>query len=167
VLSKPDVDYLKHVSIFAALSDEVISHIGSHARRLEISGGQVLFAEDELAKEMVVVLSGRLEVFKRGRNGVEARIAILGPGDVIGEMSLVDIQPRSAAVRALEASSLVSFSHADIAGVYREHPQSYTLLVLNIAREISIRLRRMDAMLANITTEIGEVTSASADRGMR
>ena len=162
-----ELAYLKEVSVFAALSDEVLTLIGQCAKRVEIEAGKVLFAEGDLANEMVVVLKGGLEVYKRGRNGLEARIAVLGPGDVVGEMSLVDIQPRSADVRAVEATSVVTVSHADIANVYREDPQSYTLMVLNIAREISIRLRRMDNMLANVTTELSDVTGTRIDRGVR
>lgn len=164
MLNSDDVEYLRGLSIFAALSDAVLAKIGSHARRRSIERGAVLFDEGTPASEMVVVLEGQLEVVKRGRNGKEARLAVLGPGDVVGEMSLVDIQPRAASVRAADDTSFVSLSHADIAGVYREDPQSYTLLVLNIAREISIRLRRMDTMLANIATEIEAVTSGSAPR---
>ncbi|RMH43968.1 MAG: cyclic nucleotide-binding domain-containing protein [Deltaproteobacteria bacterium] len=164
MLGPEEVAFLKKVSVFAALRDEVLASFGHVAQRCEVAAGEVVFAEGEPAKEMIVVLSGRLEVVKRSRSGAEARIAVLGPGDVVGEMSLVDIQPRSAAVRATEPAVVASFRHADIANVYREDPQSYTLLVLNIAREISIRLRRMDAMLANILAEIDEVTGQHRPR---
>ncbi len=167
MLSNDELAYLKEVSVFAALSDDVLKLIGKCAKRVEIEAGNVLFAEGDLAKEMVVVLEGCLEVYKRGRNGLEARIAVLGPGDVVGEMSLVDIQPRSAEVRAAEATAFVSVSHVDIAKVYREDPESYTLMVLNIAREISIRLRRMDDLLANVTTELCDVTGTRLDRGVK
>ena len=167
MLSENDLAYLKKVSVFAALSDGVLKLIGKCAKRVEIEAGKVLFAEGDLANEMVVVLEGCLGVYKSGRNGLEARIAVLGPGDVVGEMSLVDIQPRSAEVRAVEATSFVTVSHADIANVYREDPESYTLMVLNIAREISIRLRRMDDMLANVTTELSDVTGTPLNRGMK
>ncbi len=164
MLSDNDLAYLKDVSLFAALSDSVVAQIGKHATQREFAAGEVVFEEGTPAKEMIIVIAGKLEVFKTGRNGREARIAMLGPGDVVGEMSLVDIQPRSAAVRVIDPASVVVLSHADIASVYREDPQSYTLLVLNIAREISIRLRRMDQMLANITTEIAEVTGTHVSR---
>jgi CRP-like cAMP-binding protein len=167
VLNKPDLDYLKQVSIFAALEEDALKLIGECAVRVEVEANKLLFREGELAREMVIVLSGKLEVFKTGRNDREARIAVLGPGDVVGEMSLVDIQPRSAGVRAMENATIATFSHGDIAKVYREDPQAYTLLVLNIAREISIRLRRMDNMLANLITEIADVTSTRLLRGVK
>jgi len=163
-LGPGDLERLAGISLFAALSEHTVRRIGLVARRVEVAADRVVFEEGTPAKEMTVVLDGRLEVVKRGRNGNDARLALLGPGAVVGEMSLVDIQPRSAAVRTLAPSVLVMFSHGDIASVYREDPQSYTLLVLNIAREILIRLRRMDGMLANLITEIGEVTDTPQRR---
>jgi CRP/FNR family transcriptional regulator, cyclic AMP receptor protein len=164
VLSKEDMDFLRGLSVFAGLREPVLGSIGEQARRLDLAPGQVLFEEGEPAKEMVVVLAGTLEVVKRADSGVESRIAHLGPGDVVGEMALVDIQPRSAAVRSVGQAAVVVLSAADLAGVYREDKQSYTLLVMNIAREISIRLRRLDAALANIMAEIGEATRPLHDR---
>jgi CRP-like cAMP-binding protein len=158
MLTKSDVEFLGGLSIFAGLQDEVMQRIAAAARRVDLAPGQVLFEEGEPAKEMVVVLAGRLDVVKRGRSGGEAFIASIGPGHVAGEMSLIDIQPRSAAVRAVEPTSIMVLSHGDIARVYREDPHAFTLLVLNISREISLRLRRVDAMLANIMLEIRDAT---------
>jgi CRP-like cAMP-binding protein len=164
VLAPVDIEFLKQVSLFAALGDPMMSRFCEHGERVDIAAGELLFEEGKPAKEVVVVIEGSLEVVKKGRNGREARVATLGRGDVVGEMSLVDIQPRSGTVRALENTTVVIFSHGDIAQVYRDDPPSYTLLLLNIAREISIRLRRMDTMLANITTEIAEVTGRHFER---
>jgi hypothetical protein len=55
-------------------------------------------------------------------------------------------------------------SHRDIANIYREDQKSYTLLLLNIAREISLRLRRLDSLVANLMCEIDAVTSVQLDR---
>jgi CRP/FNR family transcriptional regulator, cyclic AMP receptor protein len=164
VLSNQDLDYLRGLSIFAGLRDEVIARIGENARRLDITEDQILFREGEPAKEMVVVLDGFLDIVKRSDAGVEVCIARLGPGHVAGEMSLFDIQPRSADVWGRAPASVVMLAHAELAAIYREDKESYTLLVLNIAREISIRLRRLDAALANITGQIHAVTRAVGDR---
>jgi CRP-like cAMP-binding protein len=164
VLTSEDRKFLGELSVFAGLRGDVMETLGNLGRRLDLTDHQVLFDEGEPANEMLVVLSGRLEVFKRSQNGSEVCIATLGPGDVAGEMSLIDIQPRSAGVRAVGAASVVVLSHGDIATIYREDKPSYTLLVLNIAREISLRLRRLDATLANIMSEIQSVTTSHASR---
>ena len=158
MLSESDLEFMSKVPIFAALSPEAMQRIAVLARRMVLDKAGAIFHEGEPAKEMVVVLEGDLEVRKKGRSGAEAVIATLHPGDVAGEMSLIDIQPRSAAVRAVEPTSIMVLSHGDIARVYREDPHAFTLLVLNISREISLRLRRVDAMLANIMLEIRDAT---------
>ena len=65
-------------------------------------------------------------------------------------MSLIDIQPRSATVRALRPSVLYVLDQAAIARLYHTDPEVYLMLVLNIAREISRRLRRADQVLVDM-----------------
>lgn len=157
MLSQADIDFISKVPIFSAVPPEAMTRIAALARKVELDGAAAIFSEGEPAKEMVVVLRGELEVRKRGRSGQEAVIARLRAGDVAGEMSLIDIQPRSAGVRAIGPAALVVISHNDLGALYREDPASYTILVLNIAREISRRLRRVDLLLADILIDIQEV----------
>lgn len=157
MVNAADLAFLRGLSLFAGLKDEVTEGIGRLARRIELDDGQMVFHEGEPAKEMLVVRDGQLDVVKSAAGGGEACIARLGAGDVVGEMALIDIQPRSAAVRARGRAVVIALDAADLASVYREDKQAYTLLVLNIAREISLRLRRLDATLANILVELSSV----------
>lgn len=157
MVTQVDIEFLQKVAIFAAVPPTAMTRIGQLARKVELDGAADIFKEGEPAKEMVVVLRGHLEVRKKGRGGQEAVIAHLKPGDVAGEMSLIDIQPRSAAVRSTGPAALIVLAHSDLATLYREDPAAYTILVLNIAREISRRLRRVDLLLADILIDIQEV----------
>jgi CRP-like cAMP-binding protein len=163
MLSQAEIEFLGRVPLFAALSASAMERLGKMAKRVDIDGAAMIFQEGEPAKELVVVLRGELEVRKRGNSGGDARIATLRPGDVAGEMSLIDIQPRSAGVRAIGAATLVTLSHGDLATLHREDPASYTLLVMNIAREISRRLRRVDALLANLMIDVQDVWRTTMD----
>jgi CRP-like cAMP-binding protein len=98
---------------------------------------------------MFIVREGELEICKRGRNGAEFCLATLQRGDCVGEMALIDIQPRSATVRALSPATLCVLDQQEIARLYQTDLEIYTLLVLNIAREISRRLRRADQVLVD------------------
>lgn len=149
MLSAEDIDFISKVPLFSALSSEILARVGALARKVEFDAACPIFNEGEPAKEMFVVLRGELEVKKRGRSGQEVAIAYLRPGDVAGEMSLIDIQPRSAGVRATGPAALAVLTHGDLATIYEEDPGAYTILVLNIAREISRRLRRVDLLLAD------------------
>jgi len=82
------------------------------------------------------------------------RVAILGPSDCFGEMSMIDMQARSASVRALAPSRLLKVTSEDMDGLYRSDLKSYTLIVLNIARDLSRRLRVTDGILADFTANV-------------
>lgn len=163
MLDESIVQFISELSVFAGIEANVLELVGRLATRVECEDGEIVFREGAPAKEMVVVVSGRLDVFKKGAAGREACIASLGPGDVAGEMSLIDIQPRSAEVRAVGDTSLVVLTHGDIGSVYKEDPEAYLLLVRNIAREISLRLRRLDETLATLILEIGKATAPDSE----
>ena len=95
-----------------------------------------------------------MEVSKRSRRGREMRVAILGPTDCFGEMSMIDLQARSASVRALAPSRLVRIRSEDMDALYRYDLKSYALIVLNIARHLSRRLRVTDGILADFTANV-------------
>jgi CRP-like cAMP-binding protein len=118
--------------------------------------GEVVFREGDDANAMYVVVGGEMEVLKKSKRGTEARVALLGPGDWFGEMSIVDIQPRSATVRALAPSRLLRVSAADLDALYRYDLRSYSLIVLNLARELSRRLRVADGILADLISNVLE-----------
>jgi CRP/FNR family cyclic AMP-dependent transcriptional regulator len=82
------------------------------------------------------------------------RVAILGPNDGFGEMSMIDMQARSATVRALSPSRLLKLTSEDMDALYRSDLKSYTLIVLNIARDLSRRLRVTDGILADFTANV-------------
>jgi CRP-like cAMP-binding protein len=105
--------------------------------------------EGDLSTQMFVVVAGELEVIKRGESGGDVRVAVLGPGDWFGEMSIIDVQPRSASVRAVAPTLVVSVTpeHVDTL-LYRRDMKDYALFVMNIARELSRRLRVADGILA-------------------
>jgi CRP/FNR family transcriptional regulator, cyclic AMP receptor protein len=145
-----DPEFLAQVPIFGGLPQEVLAEMIEVASLRRFEAGVELIAEGDLAKTVFVVCQGELEIRKRGKAGSEFRLAVLKRGDCVGEMSLIDIQPRSASVWTLGPAMLLSLDHAYSAGLYRTHPEAYTLLVMNIAREISRRLRHADEILADM-----------------
>jgi CRP/FNR family cyclic AMP-dependent transcriptional regulator len=145
---------LRDVALFGALSEEVLEHIASTLHVVTFDAGQLVFREGDVARELYVVLDGELEVTKRTRLGRDLRVAMLGPSDVVGEMSVIDLQPRSASVRALAPSRMLRVTSDDMASLYRYDLKAYTLIVLNIARDLSRRLRVTDGLLADITANV-------------
>src|SRR6185295_5282062 len=116
--------------------------------------GDAIFREGDAAREMYVVLDGEVEVLKKSRRGRDMRVAILGPSDCFGEMSLIDVQPRSATVRVLAPARLLRMTSEDLDGLYRHDLKSYALITLNIARDLSRRLRVTDGILADFAANV-------------
>ena len=113
--------------------------------------GAQLLREGEHARSMFVVREGELQILKHGKGGTEYKLAVLKAGDCVGEMSLIDIQPRSATARARRRrDALRPGPRRDRASSTPSDVEAYALLVLNISREISRRLRVADEVLANM-----------------
>ncbi|XXT18744.1 cyclic nucleotide-binding domain-containing protein [Sorangium sp. So ce429] len=145
---------LREIGLFGGLGDHVLQGLADTLELLELQPGAVAFREGDSGREMFVLLAGEMEVLKRSKRDVEARIAILGPSDWFGEMSILDVMPRSATVRAISPSRLMRVTAHDLDALYRRDLRSYTLLVLNIAREMSRRLRVADSLLAELVANM-------------
>src|SRR5450432_1870176 len=101
-----DRELLAQIPIFGGLSEPVLARIVSAARLLHVSAGDHVIEEGDLTVGVFVVCDGELEICKRGRNGAEFCLAVIKRGDCVGEMSLIDVQARSATVRAIGPATL-------------------------------------------------------------
>src|SRR5271166_2927323 len=156
---------LREIGLFGALSDGVLEGLTRKLKTMRVQPGESVFREDDtVAREMYVLLEGEMEVSKRSRRGREMRVAILGPSDCFGEMSMIDMQSRSATVRALAPSRLLMVTSEDMDALYRSDLKSYALIVLNIARDLSRRLRVTDGILADFTVNVLDEYVGSSKR---
>jgi CRP-like cAMP-binding protein len=151
----PEADRLADIGLFGGLSPQTIRDFVQRLPLVQLEPGETVFREGEPGRELFVVLEGELEVLKGGRSQHhEARVAVLGPGDWFGEMSILDVMPRSATVRVLALTRLLRLSSSDLDALYRRDVKEYAILVLNIAREMSRRLRVADAILADVMANL-------------
>lgn len=141
---------LRAIGLFGALSESVLEHLAATLQVVDVPPGTYLFREGDLGDAMYVVLQGDIEIEKASKNGSEVRVAVLGPSDWFGEMSIIDVQKRSATVMAASPATLIRITPGDLDRLYRSDVKTYALIVLNIAREMSRRLRVADAMMADM-----------------
>ena len=95
---------------------------------------------------MYVLEQGRIEIYKSWRDQAK-QLRVLGPGDCFGEMALIDLFPRSASALAMEDCKALQITPAILQSVHRLDLEQFTLLQMNIGREISRRLRYNDELL--------------------
>jgi CRP/FNR family cyclic AMP-dependent transcriptional regulator len=150
-------DFLPQVPIFGGLPDSALQRLLERMQLRACAAGQVICAEGDPAREMFIVRSGSVEVRKRVLDG-QTCLARLRAGDEFGEMSLIDIQPRSASVVACEPTELYVLGNMDLLALYEEDLASYTFFLQNLSRELSRRLRLANGVIID--------AMASAQRAM-
>lgn len=152
--SAPSLDDLRQFGLFGAVPDQVLEFLSQKLVVMHPEPGHVVFREGDPARDMFVVMQGECEVLKRSQAGVDVRVALLGSGDWFGEMSILDVQPRSASVRVVAPSRVLRISASDLDALYRHDVKAYAIIVLNIARELSRRLRVADGLLADFVVNV-------------
>lgn len=107
--------------------------------------GEVFFRAGDSGSEMYVIQQGQVEVLVE-RDGRETRIAVLGPGDILGEMAIFEREPRSATVRTLGEVRAITVDRKNLLARISEDPT----LAFRLIRTLSSRLRELNAEVARL-----------------
>lgn len=131
--------------LFEMLSDKELQKIADLSRLLRFVAGETVFEEGEVGSGLFVMTSGEVEVSHRSADGVQHQITSFGPPEFFGEMSLIDIEYRSATVRARTDAEMLHLTAQDLTDFRKDNKDGFTLVVINIARVLADRLRRANA----------------------
>lgn len=129
--------FLKGVPIFQKVDGEGLRYLAEKAEEKIVEAGSIIFKENEMAEEMYIVKSGKIEVFKE-INGEKKSVAILGPKAFFGEMAILEEAPRSLSVMAVEDSALISIDKES----FRQAIFQYPDIALGVLKVLSFRLRQ-------------------------
>jgi CRP-like cAMP-binding protein len=144
-----ELEVLAGMPVFGAVSADALEFLLNRAERRVVSAGNCYFHEGEAGDTMYVLRRGKVELMRELKDHYE-RIGQLGPGDCFGEMALLDLYPRSATVQATEDSSALGISHSLLFELYEQTPEPFTIIMMNLARELSRRLRSAEQRLARV-----------------
>ena len=131
--------------LFAELDDEQLDRIAAAGAVQSRQRGVVLFEEGAEPGEFYLVLSGRVAIAQESEDGRESLLAVLGPGELFGEMGFLDGYNRSAQARALEESTVLMVPYTELRLLYENNPAALWSAVQLLAR----RLRTMDRALSD------------------
>ncbi len=137
---------LKNMPFFGAVTDAVIDRILDLATIKTLKKGAYFFKEEDVASAMYVLQSGSVAIVKRSA-GCDYLLQRLQSGDCFGEMSLIDFNNRSASAIAEESCLAIEISSADLFEIYKQDLEQFTIIQMNMSREVSRRLRRLDENL--------------------
>lgn len=137
---------LQATPVFGGLRADILASLVAGARTVTVPEGAYFFREGDRAESMYVLEAGEVALFKRWA-GEDFLLGNKGPGDCFGEMALLDLFPRSASVRALAACTGIELTTASFQKLYESDVEQFALVQMNIARELSRRLRVADERL--------------------
>jgi CRP/FNR family cyclic AMP-dependent transcriptional regulator len=143
-----DARALGNLDLFRGLSAAELERVNGLLGRTKFPAGAMILTASQPGEVAYVVLDGTLKVSTLESNGRELTLALLGPGEIVGELALADRASRSADVVSLEPSNLVWIDRATFDQLRREIP----LITENLLRLLARRLRLANAQLQAIAT---------------
>ena len=155
--SSPDLKaFLTATPFFGGLSDASLDLLIAMLVECRFDAGATVVSEGEPGRSLYIVHSGDLVVSKRADAGRMIRLSRLGAGDFFGEMTLIEMQNRSATVIAESATVLYELTAESVYKYYKADIQGFSIVLLNVNRELCRRLRRADNRTIELITQRSE-----------
>lgn len=135
------IPLLKRVQLFTALNDVDLAQVAAICTPFDVAPGQTVIEQNTTGNEMYIVASGTVEVFIQGLHNARS-LVLLGKGQVIGEMALIDQGYRSASVRAKgEGAALYKIESAAFHELCANNYRIGFIVMRNLAVDIAFKLR--------------------------
>ena len=143
-------EQLRRYSLFGGVTAAAFEVIRPYLRFIHFDAAVCIVVEGEVNDRIYFIETGSVEVLKRmDTPGASPRcLSVMGVGETFGEMELIDIQTCAATVRTLEPTDTLSLSNRDLYKISKFDMKTYALLVMNLARDISRRLRHANDIIA-------------------
>ena len=155
-MTRLDREVLIQVPFLKGAGPELLEWVAETAQERSFAPGQTIVREGTAGREVYIIVEGQVEVVK-GQGAEEMVLSRRGPGQIFGEMGLVDGRPRSATIRALEPTTLLELSEAGMNSLLAEQPQ----LMYRTMQVLSARLRESDQqMIADLQRKNEELARA-------
>ncbi len=142
-------ELIRQMPVFGGLNDASLTFILEKSELVEQSSGTMLFEEGDPATAVFVIQKGSVKIEKSWQ-GAPVELRILSAGDCVGEMAILDLQPRSASVRAITDCQAIKIDRVTLHDLYRRDLEQYAIIMMNMGREVSRRLRVVSEKLFTI-----------------
>jgi CRP-like cAMP-binding protein len=142
-------ELLQKYSLFGGLVGEQIERIIPLMQEEFFNPDEVIIAEGTPNDKVYFIIEGQVAVTKK-----DYALSRFGEGEAFGEMEVLDVMPAVASIKALSKVTVMSISNKGLREIYKIDVKMFSLIVMNLARDLSRRLRKMDEKLAASNTPI-------------
>lgn len=139
-------EVVRTVPLFADLDEETFRVVRGHMVTTNVRRGEILFRENEPGDRFWVITAGKVKLGHTAPDGRESLLAVLGPGEIVGELSVYDPGPRTATATVLAPSTFLELEHSQFVRLLDSHPA----LAHQLLRSLAQRLRKTNTALADL-----------------
>jgi CRP/FNR family transcriptional regulator, cyclic AMP receptor protein len=132
--------------MFQGVDPEAVEALANEFQIVEAPRGATLFSEGDPGESLYIVLAGKVKLGRRSSDGRENLVAVMGPSDQFGELSLFDPGPRTATATVVTDARLAVLPKAALQKWVQDRPQ----IAMQLLRVVARRLRRTNTMLADL-----------------
>jgi CRP-like cAMP-binding protein len=145
--SENTIGLLHHVPLFSTLEEDELAQVAEVAMPTRFASGEVVFREGDTSNTCYVIRSGHACATRQHSDGRAITLARFGPGDIFGELAMLDDERRSATIKALDDLDVIAILSTDMRRLLRDHPGISVKLVSALGR----RLRETNERLADLS----------------
>lgn len=142
-------DILERCEFFAELIGAELDVLAKYVQLIRVEPGAVLFREGDAASFMGVLIEGGADILKQDSRAGAKHIGKVGPGKTIGEMAIVDREPRSATCVCPGGAQLIRLTREDFSRLIREYPRISLKILMRLTTLMSRRLRMTSGQLVD------------------
>lgn len=139
-------EILRRAGLFQGVDPEAVEALASEFEIIDAQRGTTLFSEGDPGESLYIVLAGKVKLGRRSPDGRENLVAVMGPSDQFGELSLFDPGPRTATATVVTDARLALLPKAALQAWVQDRPQ----IAMQLLRVVARRLRRTNTMLADL-----------------
>ena len=141
-----DANFINQVPLFSGLDEAQQASLQQKMGQTTLRRGETLFEEGDLGDRLYIVTEGKVKLGHTSNDGRESLLAVLGPGEILGELTLFDPGPRSTTATAVSPATLLHLLHSDLMEIVEANPT----LAKHMLRALAQRLRRTNESLSDL-----------------
>ncbi|MGM0598489.1 MAG: methyl-accepting chemotaxis protein [Candidatus Rifleibacteriota bacterium] len=155
------IQFLRQVSLFSSLSDKALLDLSAITIEQTVPAKTTVFKEGDKGDALYIVKSGKINILKRNSAGVDSVLVSLSKGAVIGDMAIIDEQPRSASIATVQETTFLIITKDDFRQLLADVPEiSFQILKLTTGRlrKTNVHLRELESSTSKMEDVIRVIT---------
>lgn len=143
------IESIRNIPLFSDLEKDKLQAIAELSKEKNFSEHEVFIEQFAKSDAAYFIVSGSARIHRLTEDGHDITLAVVGPGDLVGEMALLDQEPRSASAETLQNTTMLTLSSQDFSTVLRTNPE----IAIKLLAFLSRRIRTADERYEAISTE--------------